>query len=178
MVLALIGSFFAGGVLFSHMHAIGDERAMPPWMHHATWADGPMAHHPDGQQDDLMTPEQHLQHARDMIDHALTGVDATADQKTKIFAIFDATTSQLKGAPLTVFMTRLQVATLLTAPTIDHDKLEALRASRVSDIDNASKLVVKAIADAGDILTQDQRTRLIMMMEHMHHAPPPSSPRG
>ncbi len=176
VILALVGSFFAGGILFSHIHAIGDDGPMRTWMHHVGWAEGPGAHRPDAPPPP-MTPAEQLAHARDTIDHALTSVDVTSDQRTKVLTIFDTAANELKEAPVVAFTTRLQIATILTAPTIDHDKLEALRASRVADVDTASKTVVKAVADAADVLSQDQRTRLLMMMEHMHHAPPPP-PRG
>jgi len=179
VVIALVGSFFAGGVLFSHMRAVGEEAHLPPWLKHA-WmgGPGPHDHHPDGPPPPPMTPEQQVAHTRDMLDHALTDVDATADQKSKVLAIFDKAANDLKEAPLITFQTRLQVATILTSPTIDRDKLEQLRAARITDIDNASKIIVKAVADAAEILNQDQRTRLVMMMEHMRHGPPPPPPHG
>jgi len=175
LVVALIGAFFAGGVVFSHVHAFGEDAADGPhrvgWMHHAAWdAQGPNADRPDGPP---LSEADRLVHARDQIDHALTGIEASADQKTKVLAIFDAAAVSLKDIPVDMFQTRLQMATLMTAPTIDRDKLEALRAARVGEADTASKTIVKALADAADVLTPVQRVRLAMAIEHLHHAPPP-----
>jgi Spy/CpxP family protein refolding chaperone len=172
IIVALIGSFFAGGVLFSHMHAVGEDMHMPPWMQHGAWMGGPGPHRPDGPPGP-MTPERHVAHGRMMLDQALTSVEATADQKAKILAIYDKAANDLREAPLITFQTQLQIATLLTAPTIDHNKIEQLRAARITDIDSASKIIVKAVTEAADVLNQDQRTRLVMMMEHMRHGPPP-----
>jgi Spy/CpxP family protein refolding chaperone len=175
IILAVVGSFFAGGFLFSHLHASAEDAPGPGWMHHMPWMGppGPHGQHPGGPPPPPMTPEQQAAHGREVLDHALTAVDATADQKVKVLTIYDTAINSLKTAPELVFQTRLQIATLLTAPTIDHDKIEQLRAARIADIDNASKVIVKAVSDAGDVLSQSQRTRLVMMLEHMRPGPPP-----
>jgi Spy/CpxP family protein refolding chaperone len=168
VMVALLGSFLAGGVVFSHMNAFSEDG--PALMHRMQWVPGMNHFMPRPP-----TPEERLAHGREMLDRALNFVSATADQKTKILAIYDATAPQLKEAPVKAFQDRLALVTLLTAPTIDHAKVEALRAAAVSDIDGASKLLTKAIADAADVLDQSQRTRLAMFLEHL---PPPPPPHG
>lgn len=172
VMVALLGSFLAGGVVFSHMNAFSEDG--PGLLHRMQWVPG-MGHFLPPPPP---TPEERIAHGREMLDRALTSVAATADQKTKILAIYDATAPQLKEAPVKVFQDRLALTTLLTAPTIDHDKLEALRASAIGDLDGASKLLTKAIADAGDVLNQSQRTQLAIFLQHMPPPPPPHPPRG
>lgn len=179
VMVALVGSFLAGGVIFSHMNAFSeDTHAL---MHRMQWVPGMTHFMPPPPP----TPEERIARGRDMLDRALTFVSATADQKTKILAIYDATAPQLKDAPVKAFQDRLALVTLLTAPTVDHGKLEALRASTISDLDGASKVVTKAIADAADVLDPSQRTRLAMFLEHLPQpphghgpgvAPPPPAP--
>jgi Spy/CpxP family protein refolding chaperone len=174
VLVAVLGSFLAGGFIFCHVHAIGQERYGQPWMHHvAMTGPGADAERAGGPPPEYMSPAERLAHGRDMVDRALTGADASSDQRTKILAIFDDAAKALKDAPASMFTTRLQIATLLTAPTVDHDKLEALRAARVAEVDADSKIVVKAVTDAADILTPDQRVKLAMFVEHFRPAPPP-----
>ncbi len=167
VMIALLGSFLAGGVVFSKMNAFSEDGpGLMQRMHWMPGADRPQPPAPP-------TPEQRIEHGRFMLDMGLTRIEATSDQKAKILAIYDATAAQLKDAPVKVFQDRLALVTLLTAPTIDHDKLEALRASAIGDLDGASKILTKALADAGDVLTPTQRTRLAMLMERPPHGPRP-----
>ncbi len=175
IVVALIGSFLAGGFILGHHRAYLMGEHPGPWMNHAAWserADGPPA---NGSMS-FMSQADRIEQGRAMAVHALSSLDATPEQTTKILAIFDATAAALKDMPETMFTSRLQVATILTSPTVDRDKLETLRAARISDADTASKTLVKAISDAAEILTPDQRIRAAMLMEHLRHAPPPLPP--
>jgi Spy/CpxP family protein refolding chaperone len=54
---------------------------------------------------------------------------------------------------------------LLTAPTIDRAALERLRARHIAEIDQASRTMVSAMADAAEVLTPALRARLRAAME-------------
>lgn len=55
----------------------------------------------------------------------------------------------------------------LTAPTIDRGALELLRSREIAQIDQASKTLVQAFADAAEVLTPAQRAKLAALMgEH------------
>jgi Spy/CpxP family protein refolding chaperone len=62
-----------------------------------------------------------------------------------------------------------QIHRLLAAPTVDRAALEQLRAARMADMDQASKVLVQAMADAADVLDARQREKLGTMMAQ-HHA--------
>lgn len=187
LAVALTGSFAAGGVFLGHLQAQNAEDGpgyMQPYAHYrqmqpaaepADWF-GPDQQQAQGswmpwrnhfrQPGPPMDPAERLVHARYMFDMALTHVGANADQKTKVLAIFDDTAKTLETLHTRAFTTRIDLAAILTAPQVDHDKLEALRAARVGDIDQASKTITKALGDIGDVLTADQRVKLAMLIEH------------
>jgi protein CpxP len=94
------------------------------------------------------------------IDKVLTKADATPDQKAKIKAImFDAFMSMGAEAPA-VKATLSAFGASLTAPHVDRAALESARVSLVSDFDTFSKVMVKAIGDAAEVLTPEQRAKL------------------
>ena len=104
------------------------------------------------------------------IDKMLAEVDATPDQKARIHAIL--TTAMQSMGPLHQRMegTHGELHRLLAAPVIDRAALEQLRAARIADIDQASKALVSALADAADVLTPEQRAKIAShMAAHQSH---------
>jgi Spy/CpxP family protein refolding chaperone len=107
---------------------------------------------------------------RGHIDHLLTAVDATADQKTRIHAIFKTAFERLGPLHEKVAGVHGDLHRILAAPTIDRAALEQLRAARLGDADEASKILVQAMADAAEVLTPEQRAKLATVMsEHPSH---------
>ncbi|MDR3373440.1 MAG: periplasmic heavy metal sensor [Ancalomicrobiaceae bacterium] len=187
LAVALSGSFVAGGIFLGHLHAqvasgVAPQSAIyqgaqPPAEAAAWFGEAQMG--PEGPGGWMpmhgrfmppppppMDPAERLAHAHYMFDLALTHVGVTSEQKTKVLAVFDDTAKTLEGLHGRVFTTRIDLAQILTADKVDRDRLEALRASRVGDIEQASKTIVKALGDIGDILTADQRIKLAMLLEH------------
>lgn len=94
------------------------------------------------------------------LDKMLTSVDATPDQKAKIKEILGAAMKPMAGAPGKMHEGMAQLHALLTAPTIDRAALERLRAEHVAAIDQMSRTMVQAMADAAEVLTPQQRAKL------------------
>jgi Spy/CpxP family protein refolding chaperone len=46
---------------------------------------------------------------------------------------------------------------LLSAPSVDRNALEAVRVQQMQAVDAASKRLTRALADAADVLTPEQR---------------------
>jgi Spy/CpxP family protein refolding chaperone len=96
--------------------------------------------------------------------HALDAVDATAEQEDRIWAIIDDARAELRPMMREFRDTRTAVMELMAAPTIDRAAAETLRAGRIAAIDEASKKMAAAALDAAEVLTPEQRAKLV---EHM-----------
>ena len=146
---ALAGAFVVGGLTLPTLTAHAQEAAMGGMMGgpgHAAMHGMAMAH----------------------IEQMLDKVGATPDQKTRIEAILHAGFEPMGAMHDDMRVTHARLHALLTAPTIDREALEALRASTIASMDQASRKMVGAMADAAEVLTPDQRARLATLMHGMH----------
>jgi protein CpxP len=99
------------------------------------------------------------------VEQALSDVGATAEQKDKIKALFKTAMEEVRPDHDDRKGMREEVMKLLEAPTIDRTAIEALRAKHVAEIDAKSKTIAKAVGDAAEILTPEQRKQLIEEMD-------------
>ena len=116
-------------------------------------------------------PAQMQQRLEKRVDRALTGTDATAEQKKKIADILGATFKDIKPLHDRRVENRKAMADAMQAPTIDPAKIEALRADRMKIADESSKRFTKALTDAGNVLTVQQRQAFFKnwSARHEHH---------
>ncbi len=148
---AFAASFLAGGFVMSGAGAWAADMAMSHAMGHGGGHGGMHA-----------AMGVHL-------DEMLAKVDATPDQKTRINAIMKDAMAAMGPVHERLAATHGEIHRLLAAPTVDRAALEQLRAARMDDIDQASKVLVRAMADAADVLDPGQRQKLGTMMAQ-HHA--------
>jgi len=115
-------------------------------------------------------PAQMQQRLEKRVDRALTGTDATAEQKKKIADILGATFKDMKPLHDQRIENRKAMADAMQAATIDPAKIEALRAERMKIADESSKRFTKALTDAGNVLTAQQRQAFFKnWSERQHH---------
>ena len=101
-----------------------------------------------------------MSHVRSMLD----AVDATSDQKARIGAILHAGFTPLMALHAEMAKAHASLHALLTAPTIDRAALEQLRSREMVALDAASRMLVKSMADAAEVLTPAQRAKLATLM--------------
>lgn len=99
------------------------------------------------------------------LERALDGVDATAEQEDRIWAIIDGARAELRPVMREFRDTRSTVMDLIAAPTIDRAAAEKLRAERIATIDEASKKMTEAALEAAEVLTPEQRAKLAENMK-------------
>jgi Spy/CpxP family protein refolding chaperone len=99
------------------------------------------------------------------IDRALNAVGATDEQKRQIQSILARTFEEHVGHFEEHAALREQAAALLSAETIDEAQIEALRAAQIQRIDAASRKLVATLVEISELLTPEQRRRL-MELQH------------
>ncbi|HET9904671.1 MAG TPA: Spy/CpxP family protein refolding chaperone [Xanthobacteraceae bacterium] len=95
-----------------------------------------------------------------MVRHLAVEVDASAEQQEKLRAVARAAVKELLPMRDKMREARERARELLTQTTIDRAAIEKLRADHLALIDNVSRRVVQAVADAAEILTPEQRRKL------------------
>lgn len=107
-----------------------------------------------------MDPASAKEHAARMVKHLAWAVDATDAQQQQLTQIAQAMVTDLLPAHEKMRAARGRIAALLRAPKTDRAALEALRAEHVALADDVSKRIAQGMADAADVLTPQQRSKL------------------
>jgi periplasmic protein CpxP/Spy len=98
------------------------------------------------------------------LDKMLTEAGASDEQKTKLKAIVTTTIDDVRPDRETRKAMRDEIIKLIEAPTIDRNAIESLRAKQMAQFEERSKAIAKAVADAAEVLTPDQRKKLVEEM--------------
>ena len=109
-------------------------------------------------------PDDHLEHMQEM----LTRIGASETQRTQIQGILKPALEEMKAAHDAHYAAFRQFHEEITAPSIDRARIEALRASQVKSLDEASKRLVTAIGDAAEVLSPEQRAALAAQIRKHH----------
>ena len=94
---------------------------------------------------------------------ALERVEATPDQRQRIGSIVDDTAVQLLPMRETHRGLRQDFVDAMLSGSIDPERLEALRQQHLVQHDEASGVLVGAIAEVASVLTPEQRQELYDM---------------
>jgi periplasmic protein CpxP/Spy len=108
--------------------------------------------------------EDHLEHMQGM----LTRIGASDVQKSQIEGLLKPAFEEMKAAHEAHSAAFAQFHEAITAPSIDRTRIEALRAGQLKALDEASKRMVTAMADAAEVLSPEQRAALAEQIRKHH----------
>ena len=91
-------------------------------------------------------------------------IDATPEQESRMIEIALGVVREVRPLKERMRLTGEELKSLLTAPTIDREALEALRAARLAEAERISKTLVGAVADLAEVLTPEQRATVEQMI--------------
>jgi protein CpxP len=160
VVLALAAGLVAGGVL-STAFAQG-YGWHPGFMGGGGWHHGFMGggwHHA-GFMGGPLNPTQIDERIDRMTKHMAIELDASPEQQAKVAAVAKSAVHDLLPLREKAHAARSRAVALLTAPTVDREAIERLRAEQHGLAETASKRIAQALADASDALTPDQRRKI------------------
>ena len=107
------------------------------------------------------SPEAMREHVQVAVKWALRGVDATEDQQQKVSAILAAALEEATRLKERHRENREAFAAGLAGATVDRAALEEARKAELELAEEASQVLVKALADAAEALTPEQRKELL-----------------
>lgn len=107
-----------------------------------------------------MSPERMDARIDRMAERLVQSVYGTPEQTQKIAGIAKKAAADLRELSKQRVDLRAKSTELLKAPTIDRAAIETLRTQQLALADAASKRATTAFADAAEVLTPEQRTKL------------------
>lgn len=105
-------------------------------------------------------PAHAKEHAERMAGHLSWAIDASPEQRAQLTKIATGMVNDLLPAHQKMHAAKGRIVALLRQPKTDRAALEALRAEHVALADDVSKRIAAGLADAADVLTPQQRTKL------------------
>lgn len=130
---------------------------------------GALVYAQDRSHEGAVSPDRFASHIEHGVKYLLSDIDATAEQKAQVTTILQSTATDVHALADQHFAARKQLHEILSAPSIDRERLEAVRVGELRLADEASKRLLTGIADAADVLTPEQRATLAQSMEEHRH---------
>jgi periplasmic protein CpxP/Spy len=106
-------------------------------------------------------------HVEFAVDRALRTAQASPQQREKVAAIVERAFADHARFCDEHRGLRAETVEILSAPTIDRSRLEALRAKHLAIMEGGSHHLTDVLADIGEVLTPEQRQKLAVHARQM-----------
>lgn len=106
------------------------------------------------------TVEEAQKRAERMAKHFAIEIDANGEQMDKLVDIAKGVAADVFPLRESMMSVRQEAVDLLSGETVDREKLETMRGEQFAKIEEASKRVTVALADAAEVLDAEQRKKL------------------
>ncbi len=124
------------------------------------WRGGWRAHHAHNMEDPA-TMERNIERG---IRHLAIEIDASPAQQAALIELATGAVKDLHGFREMMQGEAGELAKLLTQPTVDRAAIEAFRTEKIEKIDQLTSRLVDVAAEAGEILTEEQRVKVAKMV--------------
>jgi periplasmic protein CpxP/Spy len=111
------------------------------------------------------SPEQMTKHMDERIGHMVQELGGTPEQKDRLVKLAQTAMQDMKPLREQHMAARQKGMALLSAAAIDRAAIERLRQEQMSAADAMSRRVAQHLADAAEVLTPAQRTKLAERMK-------------
>jgi Spy/CpxP family protein refolding chaperone len=101
------------------------------------------------------------QHIERGIKHLAIEIDASKEQQDKLIGIAKALAKDVQPLREKLQSTRKQAIDLFAQSTVDRAAIEKLRADQLATADELTRKISKAIADAAEVMTPEQRKTIV-----------------
>jgi Spy/CpxP family protein refolding chaperone len=114
------------------------------------------------------TPEQHKAFMEHRVEKMLDMLKATDSQRTAIKAVFARMFTEMQPIHQSHEQLHADIVKAFTADTIDRAGVEKLRLQATALVDQGSQVFSKALLDAAQVLTPEQRQTLAKFIQEHH----------
>ena len=114
------------------------------------------------------TPEQHRAFMERRLDKGLDMLKASDSQRSAVKAIFERMFTEMRPVHQEHKRLHDEIASAFAATTVDRVAIEKLRVQVTALVDQGSQIFSKALLDAADVLTAEQRQTLVKHLQEMH----------
>ena len=163
LIATVVGAIGLTGAVATH--AFSDSGGRGHGWHEGWGGPGHWRGHGMGRFGGPIDPARATERADRMVRHLAVEIDATAEQQEKLRGIVKSALGDLLPMHEKVHAARQKARELLTQPTFDRAAIEAFRAEHIKLADETSKRLTKALGDAAEVLTPEQRQKIGEHME-------------
>ncbi len=111
------------------------------------------------------SPEEMAKHLDERVGHLMQELGGTTEQKDRLVKLAQTAMQDMKPLREQHLAARQKGMQLLSAQAVDRAALERLRQEQMSAFDAMSRRTVQHMADAAEVLTPAQRTKLAERMQ-------------